>query len=156
MGVASLNVAVVAAPAPVFVTTCVYVMLLPAATGFGDATFVTVSSPFAVTPTTVFTVAVLLGMFGSLAEELTVAVCVITVPLAVPGFTFITSVNVPAVEPAMFELVHTTVAGPGVPGVMQDHPAGATIDAKAVFAGTVSTSVALSAALGPLLVTTCV
>src|SRR5579863_740574 len=131
-------------------------MFVPACTGFGNATFVTVSSPCVVVPTTVLTVAVLFAEFGSVTAELTVAFCVITVPPATPLFTFITSVNVPDVEPAIFELVQTTFAGPGVPGVMHDHPAGAIIDVKAVFAGTVSTRVALSAALGPLFVTTCV
>src|SRR3984957_20777661 len=129
-------------------------MLLPAATGFGDATFVTVSSPFAVVPTTVLTVAVLFAGFGSLAEELTDAVSLMTVPLAVPLATCITTVKVPDVDPAMSELVQTRL--PVAPGGMHDHPAGAETDRSPIFAGIGSTSVALSAALGPLLVTTCV
>src|SRR5580704_6763440 len=104
-------------------------MLLPAATGFGDATFVTVSSPFAVVPTTVLTVAVLFAGFGSLAKELTDAVSLMTVPLA----TCITSVKVPDVDPAMSELVQTRL--PVVPGGMHDHPVGATTDTSAMFAG---------------------
>src|SRR5207253_202763 len=79
-GVASLKVAPVAATDPVLVTTCVYVMLLPANTGFGDAAFVTDRSAPAVTPTTVLTVAVLFAGLASLADELTDAVAVITVP----------------------------------------------------------------------------
>jgi hypothetical protein len=129
-------------------------MGLPAATGFGDATFVTVSSPFAVVPTTVLTVAVLFAVFGSLADELTDAVSVITVPLAVPLATCITSVNVPDVDPAMSEFVHTRL--PVAPGPIHDHPAGGETETSPIFAGIGSISVALSAALGPLLVTTCV
>jgi len=67
-GVASTNVAVVAAVVPVFITTCVYVMLLPACTGFGEATLVTVRSG-EVVPTTVVAVAVLFRAFGSAADE---------------------------------------------------------------------------------------
>jgi hypothetical protein len=117
---------------------------------------VTVTSAPAVAPTIVLTLAVLLAEFGSLAEELTAAFSVITVPLATPVFTFVISVKVAVVDPAMFKFVQTTF--PEVPtlGVMQLHPAGAEMETKDEFAGTVDTKVALSAALGPLLVTTCV
>ena len=100
--------------------------------------------------------AVLLLEFGSLTDELTVAVSVITVPLAVPAFTFTTIEKVAAVLPTMLRLVHTTLPVPPTPGVVQVQPAGADIERKVVFAGTASTNVALSAALGPLLVTSCV
>ena len=130
--------------------------MLPAITGFGDAAFDTDKSAPAVAPTIVFTVAVLFVELGSLAEELTEAVSVMTVPFAVPLFTLTTSVNVPAVDPSMFEMLHTTFPVPPTPGVTHVHPAGDAIETNVVFAGTVATSVALSAALGPLLVTTCV
>ena len=76
-------------------------------------------------PTSVLTVAVLFAEFGSVADELTDTESAITVPLVVPLFTFTTSVNVPAVNPAMFTSVQTTLPVPPVPGVMQLHPAGA-------------------------------
>src|SRR5258708_7875194 len=130
-------------------------MLLPACTGFGDATFDTVRSG-AVVPTTVLTVAVLLEEFGSAAEELADTESATIVPFAVPAFTFTTSVNVTAIEPAMFEFVQTTFPVLPTAGPRQLHPAGAAIDTNVVFVGTGATTVALSAALGPLFVTTCV
>jgi hypothetical protein len=125
--------------------------LLPATTGFGEATFDTDRSAPAVTPTTVLTVAVLFAEFGSLAAELIDAVAVITVPFAVPLLTLTTNVNVAAVDPAMFDVLQTTLPVPV--GVMHVHPAGDAIDTKVVFAGIFATSVALSAALGPPFVT---
>jgi hypothetical protein len=107
-------------------------------------------------PTSVLTVAVLFAEFGSATDELTDTESAITVPLVVPLFTFTTSVNVPAVNPAMLTSVQTTLPVPPVPGVMQLHPAGGVMETKVVFAGMGATSVALSAALGPLFVTTCV
>src|SRR5579862_903770 len=154
-GVFSVNVAVVAAVVPVFVTTCVNVMGLPACTGFGEATLVTVKSG-AVVPTIVVAVAVLFATFGSVAEEFADTASVITVPLAVPLFTFTIRVNAAKVEPGMLTSVQTTLPVPPAPGFAQTHPAGAAIDTSVVFAGIVATTVALSAALGPLLVTICV
>src|SRR5271165_1702372 len=131
-------------------------MLLPACTtGLGEATLVTVKSG-PVVPTSVLTVAVLFAEFGSATDEPTDTESVITVPFVVPLFTFTTSVNVPAVKPAIWTSVQTTLAVPPVPGVMQLHPAGGVIDTSVVFAGMGTMSVALSAALGPLFVTTCV
>ena len=52
----------------------------------------------------------------------------------------------------MLEFVQTTL----LIFLMHDHPDGAAIDTKVVFAGMFATKVALSAALGPLLVKTCV
>src|SRR5579863_2949099 len=130
-------------------------MLLLACTGFGEATLVTVKFG-AVVPTTVVAVAVLFNAFGSLADEFAETFCEITVPFAVPALTFTTKVKVAAVRADMPTLVHTTLPVPPMAGVMQLHPAGAAIDTKVVFAGIVVTTVALSAALGPLLVTICV
>src|SRR5271155_2424191 len=131
-------------------------MSLPAITGFGDAELVTVISASAVVPTMVDALAVLLTEFGSLTEELTTAVSVMTVPLATPEFTFTNIVNVAAVLPAMLGLVHTTFPVAPTAGVTQVQPAGAATERNVVFAGTASTNAALSAALGPLLVTICV
>src|SRR5271169_4250497 len=131
-------------------------MLFPATTGFGDAALVTVSSACAVVPTTVEAVAVLLAALGSLVDELAVAVSVITVPFAVPGFTLTTIEKVAAVLPAWLNVVQISLPVPPGPGPMQVQPAGADMETRVVFAGMVSTKVELSAALGPLLVTTCV
>lgn len=131
-------------------------MLLPAITGSGDSVSVTVICACEVVPTTVNALAVLLAEFGSLTEELTVAVFVMTVPFAVPVLTFVISEKVAAVPPAIFNAVHTTLPVLPTGGVVQVQPAGTAMETNVVFAGTASTSVALSAALGPLLVTTCV
>ena len=98
--------------------------------------------------------AVLLLEFGSAVEELAVAVSVMTVPFAVPEFTLTTSEKVAAVPPARLTLLQTTFPVPPTTGVVQLHP-GEDIDTKVVFAGIASTSVTLSAELGPMLVMTC-
>jgi hypothetical protein len=131
-------------------------MWVPATTGFGDAALVTVNSAPAVVPTTVDAEAVLLAALGSLTDELTVAVSVTTVPFAVPAFTFTTIEKVAAVLPGIFRSVQTTLPVPPLGGAAQLQPAGADMETKVVLAGTASTRVALSAALGPLLVTSCV
>src|SRR6266852_5434765 len=113
-------------------------MLLPACTGFGEATLVTVKSG-AVVHTIVVAVAVLFKAFGSEAEEFADTVCVITVPLAVPAFTFTTRLKVAAVRDDMLTLAHTTLPVPPMPGERQLHPAGAVIDANVVLAGIVAT-----------------
>ena len=98
--------------------------------------------------------AVLFKLLGSLTEEFAVTVSVITVPLATPAPTFVTSENVAAVLPAIFKSVQTMFPVVPTKGVTQFHPEGAVKETNVVFAGTASTMVALSAALGPLLVST--
>jgi hypothetical protein len=154
-GVVSVSVGAVAAPLPTLVAVCVEVILLPAITGLGEAEFVTVISAPEVVPTTLDAEATLLAELGSLTDELTVVVPVMTVPFAVPEFTFTTIEKVAAVPPTIFKLVQTTLPVPPTGGRVQVQPAGADKETKVVFAGTASTSVALSAALGPLLVTSC-
>ena len=123
-------------------------------TGSGDSVLVTVICARAVVPTTVVAMAVLLVETGSVTDELAVALSEITVPLAVPAFTLTTSEKFADVPPAMFKAVQTTLPERPTPGVMQVHPAGDASDMKVVLAGSDSTNVALSAALGPLLVMT--
>jgi hypothetical protein len=98
---------------------------------------------------------VLLAEFGSLTEELTDTVSVITVPFAAAAFTFVTSEKVAAVPPAIFRSVQTTFPVLPTGGVVQVQPTAADIETKVVLVGTASTKTALSAALGPLLVITC-
>jgi hypothetical protein len=143
----------VAATDPVFVTTCVYVILLFGVTGFGEAALLTERSACAVVPTIVFTVALLFAPFGSATAELTLAVSVMTVPFAVPVFTFTTTVNVDV--PGGRSAIEQVIVPVG-PGLLQTHPDGATIDCNVVLAGTFSTNVTLVASLGPLFVTVCV
>jgi len=115
---------------------------------------VTVISAVELAPTTEDALAVLLVELGSGADELAVTVPVSTVPLVRPVFTFTLMENVAAVPPTMASSVQTTFPVPPCAGNVQVQPAGAVTEKKVVFAGTVITSVALSAALGPLFVTT--
>jgi hypothetical protein len=98
--------------------------------------------------------AVLFAEFGSVTEELAVTVSVITVPFAVPAVTFVIRLKVAAVLPARFKSLQTTLPIPPTGGVVQFQLAGAAMETNVVFAGIASTNEALSAALGPLLVTT--
>ncbi len=143
-----------AAADPVFVTTWAYVILLPGVTGFGEAELLMERSACAVTPTTVFTVALLLAAFGSAIAELTLAESLMTVPFGVPGFTRTTTVNIAVVAAGMSAIEHTKVPVP--PGTLHAHPAGGVVDTSVVLAGIVSTNETLVASLGPLLVTVCV
>jgi len=80
----------VAAAGPLFVTVWVYVTLLPAATDVGKAEFVAIRSAWVAVATTSDAVALLLLKFGSVTEELTLAVSLMAVPAAVPAVTFTT------------------------------------------------------------------
>ncbi len=72
---------------PRFLIVCVYVTLLPAATSEGLAESVATRSAWVAKATTSDAVAVLFAVFGSLTDELTFAVSLITVPAAVPAAT---------------------------------------------------------------------
>src|SRR5271165_1181930 len=105
-GVLSVRLAVVAVLGPLLVTTCVYVMLLPACTGTGLAVFVIARSAESATCTVA--VAELLVEFGSVVgAALTESVSVIVVLDAVPGFTFTTNVNVAEVFAAKLAMLQT-------------------------------------------------
>jgi len=86
-GSVSTILGVVAATGPAFVIVCVYVMLVPALTGFGLAEFVTLKSACAPDVTATFAVAVLSAVFESLVVVPTVTVSAMIVPAAVPAFT---------------------------------------------------------------------
>jgi hypothetical protein len=86
-GVTWVNEALVAVAGPLFVTVCVYVTLLPAATEVGEAELVTTRSACVAVATTSAAVAVLFDEFGSVIAELTLAVWFIAVPGAVPTVT---------------------------------------------------------------------
>src|SRR5579872_654123 len=129
-------------------------MLFPAMTGSGELTSVTTISACAVVPTSVLAVALLLVVLGSLTEEYAVTVLVMMVPLATAAPTFTINEKLAAVFPGMFRSVQTMLPLAPLTGVTQFHAAGAVREMNVVLAGTASTMVALSAALGPLLVTT--
>jgi len=135
-GVGSLSVAVVQLLGPLLVTTCVYVMLLPAVTGLGLPVFVTVRSQRSPTPT--ITVVVLLLEFGSDVAAVTEEFAVIVPPSTVAGtFTTITmSAALP--EARMAESVQTTFPVDPTGGAVHVHPDGASTDSNVVFVGVVS------------------
>jgi len=125
------------------------VTLLPAATDVGDAEFVTTRSACVAVATTSAAVAVLFEVFGSVMEELTVAVSLIAVPAAVPAFT--RTVYVIVADPgAKLELEQVRVT------TLQLHVPVAVSVCAVVLAGRVSVRFAFVAVLGPLFVTTCV
>ena len=75
-----------AAPGPLFVTVCVYVMSFPARTVEGDAAVLKARSACAAVPTTSVAVAELEP--NDWFDAFTVTVSRMTVPLAVPAFTW--------------------------------------------------------------------
>ena len=148
-GSVSVRLTPVAVLSPPLVTTCVYVMVLPALTGIGAAVFVTDIS--AEVDTRVLTVAALLPLFESLVLELTVAVSASIVPDAVVEGTVTTKVKGPAVALAA-RVVAVQVSVPSV----QVHPAGPVRLVAVVPVGNVSTIFGLVAAAGPAFVIVCV
>jgi hypothetical protein len=153
-GIASVNVAVVQLLGPLLVTTCVYVIVLPAATGLGLPLFVTAKSQSALT--FVMTVVVLLLKLGSLVvgswetEELAVIDETATVDA-----TLTTTMMAADAPEATLGLVQFTLPVAPTAGVVHDQPAGTEMEAKVVFVGTASVKLALAAVPGPLLVTVC-
>ena len=79
---------VAALAGPEFVTVCVYVMLLPAVTGFVLPEFVTLRSACVPDVTAMLTVAELSMVLESLVDVPTVTVSAMIVPAAVPAFTW--------------------------------------------------------------------
>src|ERR1700680_1821166 len=111
-------------------------MLPPDATETGEAELVVTKSACVARATTSVAVALLLLVLGSVVEELTLAVSVITVPGGFPdAFTFITTGKL-AVPDAKLGFV--TVIVPALPtaGSMHAHPPGIGLrDTKLVFWG---------------------
>jgi hypothetical protein len=131
-------------------------MLLPAATGFGEAVFVTTKSACVARATTSAAVALLFAMFGSAVDEPIVAVSFTGVPAGVLAVTASTTgkLAVPGAKLGFEQLIV-----PAVPTVGVEHvqPLGIVASEKnVVLGGVVSVKVALAAALGPPFVTTCV
>jgi hypothetical protein len=145
-GSVSVRTTPVAPLGPALLTTCVYVIVLPACTGTGLGVFVTETS--AVLATGTFTDALLFPLFGSPVDEETESVWVITVPVATFALTFTTKVKLAVVVDAIVVVsVHVNVAS------TQFQPAGPAKDTAVVFAGCVSVNTGAAAVAGPLLVT---
>lgn len=129
--------------------------LLPAATETGVAELVATRSACVARATTSAAVALLLAVFGSVVDELIVAVSLTAVPAAVPGVTFTTTGKV-AVPTAKLGLVQLIAPALPTAGRVQDHPVGIGVsETKVVFGGVLSVKLALVATLGPALVTIC-
>jgi hypothetical protein len=117
---------------------------------------VTIKSASVAVATTSAAVAVLFDVFESPVVELTVTVSLIAVPAAVPAVTF--KITGKLADPtAKLGFVQLIVPALPTVGRVQDHPLGIGVsETKVVFAGVISVKVAVAAALGPLLVNTCV
>ncbi len=150
-GSVSVSTTVVAAAGPPFVTVCVYVILLPAVTGFGLAELVTRRSACVAPATAIEDVAELSVVLVSREVVPAVAVSVMIVPAAVPAFTLNTTVNTADDPAATLGFVQELAGNP-----VQVQPAGGVTDTNVVFAGIASVNVAVLQLLGPPLVTVCV
>ena len=117
---------------------------------------VTAMSAWLACATVTFAVALLFEGLGSVMDEEPMSVSVMTVPVAVPAFTFVTSVN-EAVEPAArVAMLQVTVPVAPTAGVEQLHAAGLVSETKVVLVGIASVKVTVVAAAGPLFVNDCV
>jgi hypothetical protein len=105
----------------------------------------------AATLTLVVAAAVLLLESGSAVAEETVAVLVITVPLAVPAVTLTTSEIEPDVDAASVEVVHVCVPVPPTGSGGHVQPAAGVTETNVVFVGMTSLSETELAACGPSL-----
>src|SRR5579871_4261068 len=124
-------------------------MLLPACTGTGFAEFVTDTST--VLPTGMLTPELLFPLLGSLVDDETDSVCVMTVPVATFEFTFTTNVKFAVVVEAILVVsVQVRLAR------TQVHPAGPVSETPVVFAGNVSVMTGAFAVAGPAFFTVCV
>lgn len=154
VGVGSVKLAVLQLLGPLFVTTCVYVMLLPASTGLGLPLLVTARSHLSCTYTVV--VVVLFALLGSevVADTADVAV---TLPLTVVVGTFTTTTMFAEAPDARLDpSVQLIVPVEPTAGVVHVHPAGGSTDSKVVGPGVASLKLTPVAAAGPLFVTVCV
>lgn len=133
-------------------------MFAPASTGLGLWDMVTAMSAWLACATVTLAVALLFDGLGSVTDEEPMSVSVMTVPVAVPAFTFVTSVN-EAVEPepaARVAMLQLTVPVAPTAGVVQVQVPGLARETKVVFVGIASVKVTVVAVAGPLFVNDCV
>ena len=131
-------------------------MLLPAATELDDGVLVIASSAMVDKVTEFVAMAELFERIGSDVPELTSATSTIWVPHEVELFTLTANVKVPVPKAATFGFVQLMFPVPLTAGVVQVHPVGTVSDWNVVLVGIASVKTAFTAAIGPLLVTTCV
>src|SRR2546427_904823 len=131
-------------------------MLLPAVTGSGVPTLLTLMSAWPATPTAMLTVAELFPATVSRVVVVTVAVSEIIVPAAVPGFTRTTNWKFAVVAGGSVAIVHVMFPVAPTAGRTHAHPGGVTAEKNVVFAGTAWVKLTVAALLGPRLVTVCV
>jgi hypothetical protein len=144
-GMASVKVAVLQLLGPELVTTWVYVILLPAATGLGAPLLVTARSQ--AVETGVVVVVVLVSEFVAETDE----VAVIGVAMILEA-TFTTTRMAADVFAAKLGSVQVTFPVAPTAGVVHVHPAGAETEANVVLVGTASRKLTDVAAAGPLFV----
>ncbi len=106
--------------------------------------------------TVTLAVALLFEGSGSVMDEEPMSVSVMTVPVAVPAFTFVTRVKEPLEPTARVAMLHVTVPVPPTGGVVQLHAPGLARDTNVVLVGIASVNLTVVAADGPLFVSDCV
>jgi hypothetical protein len=106
--------------------------------------------------TVTLAVALLFEGLGSVIEEEPISVSVMTVPVAVPAFTFVIRVNAAAEPAARLAMLQLTVPVAPTAGVEQLHAAGLASETKVVLVGIASVNVTVVATAGPLFVNDCV
>jgi hypothetical protein len=147
-GSVSDQLTVFATLVPLFVTSMLYAMFVPAITGSGASLFVIARSADVLT--VVVEVALSLPEAGSLVVVLAVAVLAMMVPAAIPGSIATTSVKT-ALPGASVAMEQFTVPPAPTAGVVQDQPPGDVSETNVVPAGRVSDHAVFAAALGPAL-----
>jgi hypothetical protein len=152
-GAASVKVALLQLLGPELAMTCVYVMLLPAETGFGAPLLVTDRSHWSAM--NVETLVLLFEELGSLVDEVTDELAVI-VPCGAVAGTFTTTMTSASVPVVMDGSVQFTVPVLPTAGAVQLQPAGASTDSKVVLVGVASLKLTAEAEAGPLFVIACV
>jgi hypothetical protein len=152
-GVVCVRVAPLAAVVPLFVTVSVYVMFLPAPTGFGAAACV-IDRSAALTVTEA--VAVLFAGVGSVVVELIVTVS-LKVPFGAVPVTSTTTENVAVLPLAIFAVrVRVMAPVPPTPGDPRFHvpvPPVLAAETKVVLAGVLVVTTGALAVFAPLLIT---
>src|SRR5512142_3147792 len=129
-------------------------MFAPAATGFGDAVFVTPrSAETATADVVVVAVALLFAAFGSVVVLVSEAVFVIVDAAGTAAPTWTTSENDTFAPVRTVGAVQVTAPVPPTGGVVHVNPAPDVSETNVVFAGMLSVSTTDCASLGPGFVT---
>src|SRR5258706_13435747 len=111
-------------------------MLLPAVTGSGVPTLLTLKSAWPAVPTAMLNVAELSPGTVSRVAVATVTVSEMIVPAGVPTFTFTTTWKLVTVARARVAIVHVMLPVAPTAGVTHAHPTGVVAETNVVFVGT--------------------